>query len=124
MRDSGSSLAPSPALLRYVASLVTAVIDRDLLAIRALLGRAVSSHLPREVREEVVAQLKQPRSSLRAPIRLLEYQHRLKQLAATEHDAEPQLELPLRAPQSSARRRSTPVDIAASRPTRRRGDSK
>ena len=123
MKDMDSSLTPSPALLRYVATLVVAVIDRDLLAIRALLGRAQSSHLPRDVRDEVTAQLRQPRSSLRAPILLLEYQHRLKQLAAAEHDSEPQLELPLRTPRNSARRRVS-GDIAAAHTVRRRGDTK
>jgi len=124
MTDDGSSLTPSPALLRYVASLVDAVIGRDLLAIRALLGRAISSHLPREVRDETMAQLRQPRSSLRAPIQLLEYQHRLTQLARTSNDSAPQLELPLRAPHNTARRRPVPGDIAAARTYRRRRDEK
>jgi hypothetical protein len=70
----------------------------------------------------VLAQLRQPRSSLRAPILLLEYQHRLRQLAKAEGDATPQLELPLRTPGSTVRRRSRPADIAAARPSRRRRD--
>lgn len=72
--------APHPALLRYLASLCDAVLARDQVAVHALLERAVASHLPRAVREEAVAHSRLERTDLRAPIRLLRFQHRMTEL--------------------------------------------
>jgi hypothetical protein len=88
---------PHPALLRYLASLCDAVLARDQIAVQALLGRAVASHLPRAVREEAVAHSRLERTDLRAPIRLLRFQHRMTELVRLSPPVQgAQLELALR----------------------------
>ena len=88
---------PHPALLRYLASLSDAVLARDQVAVHALLGRAIASHLPRAVREEAVAHSRLARSDLRAPIRLLRFQHRMTELIRLSPPIQgAQLELALR----------------------------
>jgi hypothetical protein len=59
----------------------TAVLGRQALRITALLRKRTATHLPREVREELLALSRAPRESLRAPVRFLQFQHRMTQLA-------------------------------------------
>jgi hypothetical protein len=83
-------------LLLFLESLYHAVILRDERAIQAMLSRPYAMHLPREVREEALAHATLPSASLRAPIKLLRFRHRMAQLARLDPlAAEVQLELPL-----------------------------
>jgi len=59
----------------------TAVLERQALRITALLRKRTATHLPREVREELLALSRAPRESLRAPVQFLQFQHRMMQLA-------------------------------------------
>ena len=55
---------------------------RDALRVTALLRKRTATHMPREVREELLVVSRAPRESLRAPVRFLRFQHRMTQLAA------------------------------------------
>ncbi|HEY4218580.1 MAG TPA: hypothetical protein VGM67_15675 [Gemmatimonadaceae bacterium] len=67
---------------RYLGELEDAVLARDSLRITSLLRKRTATHMPREVREELLAISRMSRESLRAPIRFLRFQHRMTQLAA------------------------------------------
>lgn len=85
-------------LLLFLESLYHAVIMRDERAIQAMLSRPYAMHLPREVREEALAHATLPSASLRAPIKLLRFRHRMAQLARGDPlYTDTQLELPLPA---------------------------
>ena len=106
-------VAPRGILL-FLESLYHAVIVRDERLIRSLLSRPYAMHLPREVREEALAHATLPSSSLRAPIKLLRFRHRMSQLV--QHDplfVDVQLELPLEAPDSGVVRLTTSARAAA-----------
>ena len=51
------------------------------LGITALLRKRTATHLPREVREELLLLSRASRESLRAPVRFLRFQHRMMELA-------------------------------------------
>ena len=70
------------AFRRYLAEIEQAVLQRDAMRITALLRKRTATHLPREVREELLLVSRAPRDSLRAPVRFLRFQHRMAQLAA------------------------------------------
>jgi hypothetical protein len=90
---------PLLVLLRYVAEVEHAVLARDSLRITSLLRKRIAMHLPREVRDELLAFSRMPRESLRAPIRFLRFQHRMTELArGGEHLLTAQTELPLETP--------------------------
>jgi hypothetical protein len=67
---------------RYLQELEDAVVARDALRITSLLRKRTATHLPREVREELLAISRMSRDSLRAPIKFLRFQHRMAELAA------------------------------------------
>jgi len=90
-----NDVAPK-GLLLFLESLYHAVIMRDERAIQAMLSRPYAMHLPREVREEALAHASLPSASLRAPIKLLRFRHRMAQLARGDSlYSDMQLELPL-----------------------------
>ena len=67
--------------LLYLEELEHAVLERNALRITALLRKRTATHLPRAVREELLAISRAPRDSLRAPVQFLRFQHRMTQLA-------------------------------------------
>ena len=72
---------PLAAFLRYVEEIENAVLARDALRITALLRKRTATHLPREVREELLLVSRMSRDSLRAPVQFFRFQHRMTQLA-------------------------------------------
>lgn len=73
------------ALTRFLAYLVEiehALMRRDAMSVTALLRKRTATHMPREVREELLLISRAPRESLRAPVQFLRFQHRMTQLAA------------------------------------------
>lgn len=73
---------PLRRFLAYLVEIEQALMSRDALRVTALLRKRTATHLPREVREELLMISRAPRDSLRAPIRFLRFQHRMTQLAA------------------------------------------
>jgi hypothetical protein len=72
------------ALTRFLAYLVEieqALSRRDAMAVTALLRKRTATHMPREVREELLLISRAARESLRAPVQFLRFQHRMRQLA-------------------------------------------
>jgi hypothetical protein len=67
--------------LGYLDEIERAVMRRDALGITALLRKRTATHLPREVREELLLLSRASRESLRAPVRFLRFQHRMMELA-------------------------------------------
>jgi hypothetical protein len=87
---------PLGAFLKYLEEIEQAVMRREAMRITALLRKRTATHLPREVREELLLLSRMPRESLRAPIQFLRFQHRMTQLAAGgERLPTAQVELPL-----------------------------
>src|SRR5437763_7243847 len=85
--------------LVYLEEIERAVLQREALRITALLRKRTATHLPREVREELLALSRAPRESLRAPVRFLQFQHRITQVAlAGERLPTAQTELHLEPP--------------------------
>jgi hypothetical protein len=72
---------PLASFLAYLEEIEHAVLAREALRITALLRKRTATHLPREVREELLALSRAPRESLRAPVRFLQFQHRMTQVA-------------------------------------------
>ena len=72
------------ALTRFLAYLVEiehALMRRDAMGVTALLRKRTATHMPREIREELLLISRAPRESLRAPVQFLRFQHRMQQLA-------------------------------------------
>jgi len=85
--------------LRYLAEIEQALARHEALLVTALLRKRTATHLPREVREELLLLSRAPRDSLRAPVQFLRFQHRMTQLArAGEGLPTAQMELPLEPP--------------------------
>lgn len=72
---------PLTQFRRYLEEIEEAVLQRDALSITALLRKRTATHLPRSVREELLAISRMSRATLRAPVRFLRFQHRMAQLA-------------------------------------------
>ena len=68
-------------LLEYLAELEGAILARDGMRMTALLRKRTATHLPREIREELLMIAHAPRESLRAPVQFLRFQHRMTQLS-------------------------------------------
>lgn len=68
--------------LAYLAEIESALVRRDAMGVTALLRKRTATHMPREVREELLSISRAPRESLRAPVQFLRFQHRMLQLAA------------------------------------------
>jgi hypothetical protein len=73
---------PLGNFLRYLEEIEQALMRRDAMRVTALLRKRTATHLPREVREELLLLSRLPRENLRAPIQFLRFQHRMTQLAA------------------------------------------
>jgi len=69
------------SFLAYLQEIEHALMQRDSLRVTALLRKRTATHLPREVREELLFLSRAPRENLRAPVRFLRFQHRMNQLA-------------------------------------------
>ena len=105
--------------LAYLDEIEAAVLSHEPLRITALLRKRTATHLPREVREELLLLSRASRDSLRAPVRFLRFQHRMQQLASGgEGLPTAQIELPLesRADAGEIRRNDGERRPAASDP--------
>jgi hypothetical protein len=84
MADNGAARRrredPLRRFLSYLHEIEEALMRRDALRVTALLRKRTATHLPREVREELLAISRAPRDSLRAPIQFLRFQHRMTKL--------------------------------------------
>ena len=108
---------PSERFLAYLARLARACVERDRDELDKLMRMRLSSHLPRAVLDELEFFRRSKSSSLRAPLKLMRYVHKMQQLATAPGD-ESQLPLALRErgvaappappPATSTRRRQTP----------------
>lgn len=72
---------PLQRFLDYLDEIDRAVTRHDGMAVTALLRKRIATHLPREVREELLLVARAPRTSLRAPVQFLRFQHRMTELA-------------------------------------------
>jgi hypothetical protein len=113
--------------IMYLSDVDNAVALRDALRITALLRKRIATHVPRDVREELLAFTRRSRDSHRAPVQFLRFQHRMAQLA---EGGEPMMtaqgELALgatgvRSSAGTARRRSSERRAAAANPAKERG---
>jgi hypothetical protein len=67
--------------LAYLLDIEQALTRRDAMGVTALLRKRTATHMPREIREELLLISRAPRESLRAPVQFLRFQHRMQQLA-------------------------------------------
>jgi hypothetical protein len=101
---------PSERFLAYLERLSEACVARDREQVDKLMRMRLSSHLPRAILDELEYFRRASERSLRAPLKLMRYVHKMKQLA-TAPDDESQLPLQLRerdltAPVGPPRRRA------------------
>jgi len=101
---------PSERFLAYLDRLSAACIARDREEVDKLMRMRLSSHVPRAVLDELEFFRRAREANLRAPIRLMRYVHKIKQLASAPAE-KTQLPLALRerdvsAPVASTRRRA------------------
>jgi len=99
---------PLATFLAYLDEIEHAVLAREALRITSLLRKRTATHLPREVREELLLLSRAPKESLRAPVRFLQFQHRMTQLALAGErlpTAQRELQLEPPAPAGVIRRR-------------------
>jgi hypothetical protein len=100
---------PLSRFLAYLRDIELALASRDPMRVTALLRKRTATHLPREVREELLMLSRSSRDSLRAPMQFLRFQHRMTELAdGGERLPTAQTELRLEAPppRGSIRRRA------------------
>ena len=71
-------------VLDYLARLYEAIRARNELRVHALLREPESLWIPREVREEAIVMVRLPAASMRAPMQLLMFLHRMEQLTLLE----------------------------------------
>jgi len=96
LHDPDAERVELAVLIAYLDEIVSAIDRRERVAIPPLLGDAMATHLPREVREELAMFAAQRQGGFRAPIRFLRFRFRMLQLAAAEEPFDdPQLELDL-----------------------------
>lgn len=83
-------------LLVIAERLHDAIMARDAAMVQALLDTASASSLPRDVREEALVLVALPATSMRAPMQLLQFHHRMTELMRddTVDQARPQIEMP------------------------------
>ncbi len=108
---------PSAGYLAYLERLSQASIARDGTGLDKLLRLRYSSHLPRAILDEMEFFRRARVGNLRAPLKLMRYLHKMRQLASAAPDAD-QLALalreramatpPARRRRRTARRRDTP----------------
>ena len=96
LNDPEASSVELGVLVAYLDEIVHAVDARDRERIPDLLAEPMATHLPREVREELVLFVRQGAGSFRAPIKFLRFRYRTLQLRAGEESTvAPQLDLGL-----------------------------
>ena len=100
---------PSDRFLAYLDRLAAACVARDPQELDKLLRMRLSSHVPRAVLDELEFFRRAHSSNLRAPLKIMRYVHKMRQLAAAAPD-ETQLPLAVRE-----REQRAPI----SEPTRR-----
>lgn len=108
-RRGGNALS---RFMAYLEELERAVLARDGMRITSLLRRRTATHLPREVREELLAQSRAPRGNLRAPVQFLRFQHCMYQLALGGEPlptAQTELRLDPSEPAGTVRREALPA---------------
>ena len=86
---------PSERFLAYLDRLAAACIARDRLELEKLMRMRMSSHVPRAVVDELEYFRRADSANLRAPLKLMRYVHKMRQLAAAPVD-DTQLPLELR----------------------------
>jgi hypothetical protein len=86
---------PSERFLAYLDRLAAACIARDRGELEKLMRMRLSSHVPRAVVDELEFFRRATPANLRAPLKLMRYVHKMRQLAAAPVD-ESQLPLELR----------------------------
>lgn len=115
---------PMTRFLSYLREIELALSSREPMRVTALLRKRTATHLPREVREELLMLSRASRDSLRAPMQFLRFQHRMMMLAEGGEDlpaAQTELRLEPAARNGTIRRRaleerrpaaSDPIDAA------------
>lgn len=111
---------PSERFLAYLERLSAACIARDREQVDKLLRMRLSSHLPRPILDEAEFFRRARSTSLRAPLKLMRYLHKMQQLTTAPAE-KTQLGLDLRerevaAPASETRRRPARRRSGASEP--------
>lgn len=92
---------PSDRFLAYLERLSQAAIARDREEMDKLLRMRLSSHLPRQILDELEFARRAKAGNLRAPLKLMRYVHQMQQLATAPRE-ENQLPLELREREMSA----------------------
>jgi hypothetical protein len=83
-------------LMAYLDEIAAALTAREHALVERLLRRRMVSHLPRDIREELMVVVRQSSQGFRVAIEFLRYRHRLRQLAlGGEELPQGQLELAL-----------------------------
>ncbi len=86
---------PSERFLAYLDRLAAACIARDRAELEKLMRMRMSSHVPRAVVDELEFFRRAASANLRAPLKLMRYVHKMRQLSAAAPDGS-QLPLELR----------------------------
>jgi hypothetical protein len=92
---------PSDRFLAYLDRLAAACVARDREELDKLMRMRLSSHVPRAVMDELEYFRRAKSENLRAPLKIMRYVHKMRQLATAEPD-ESQLPLGLREREQSA----------------------
>jgi hypothetical protein len=107
---------PSERFLAYLDRLAAACIARDRAELEKLMRMRMSSHVPRAVVDELEYFRRAASTNLRAPLKLMRYVHKMRQLASAAPDAA-QLPLQLRERDVAAPPAPAPVSRRARRST-------
>lgn len=95
--------------LDYLHDIEEAIGRRESMRVTALLRKRTATHLPREVREELLMIVRSSRDTLRAPVQFLRFQHRMQELASGgETLLRAQTELPFDSLTNGQARRRAP----------------
>ena len=92
---------PSDRFLAYLDRLAAACVARDREELDKLMRMRLSSHVPRAVMDELEYFRRAKSENLRAPLKIMRYVHKMRQLATADPD-ESQLPLGLREREQSA----------------------
>ena len=109
-------------MLAYLDLLCNALMERNDIEARRLLGHPLSRHLPRRVRDEAMSMTRGSRDSMRAPLQTMQFRHQMAQLLLDEPDQSAtaaQLELGLRLPAEPYELSATIMRAARLEPRRR-----
>lgn len=114
---------PSDRFLAYLDRLSEACVALDREQLDKLLRMRLSSHLPRAVVDELEYFRRARASNLRAPLKLMRYHHKIRQLAKPPKAPQEKTQLPLELrerdvadPVAATRRRSAPRRADTSEP--------